>query len=226
MALLLGGLEQIQGSKGTGAILIVFQVGALLGALVWLACTGLLWVEGWIFILQGWRTRSWPLSFLLVFVLLFFNVLSAYCIHVFRQRRQKMEGELATPSPDFTTMKILMSAILLSLLLAATAVCAYIKGRNDVWISEFKIYDSNLIKIQHFETNQPAELREFMKGRYYYLANRIPESWLGNPYDYRQVSTNVVHLSIGKEDAGAQHEYERFKKKSVGFRDPQTGKVP
>ena len=89
MGLLLGGAEQIQSPKKTGLILIVFQVGALLSALVWLLGTLVLWVEGWIFILQGWRARSWLVSLVLVLALVFFNVLTAYCFHFFRQGQQK-----------------------------------------------------------------------------------------------------------------------------------------
>lgn len=89
MGLLLGGVEQIQGAKKSEPYLIVLQVGALLAALAWLFGTLLLWIEGWIFILQGWQTRSWLMNFLLVIVLLFFNVLTAYWFHVLRQRQQK-----------------------------------------------------------------------------------------------------------------------------------------
>jgi undecaprenyl pyrophosphate phosphatase UppP len=87
MGLLLGGIEQIQSPKKSEPFLIVFQFGALLAALVWLSGTVLLWIEGWIFILQGWRTRSRLLSSLLVIVLLFFNALAAYCFHILRKRQ-------------------------------------------------------------------------------------------------------------------------------------------
>ena len=114
---------------------------------------------------------------------------------------------------------------MLCLLLTATTVFSYLRGRNDVWISEFKIYDANLILVQHFETNLAPEIKEFMKGRYYYLANKIPINWLGSPYDYGQVSNSVSHLNIGKGDTGAQYEYGLFKKNSVSFRDLETGKL-
>ena len=112
---------------------------------------------------------------------------------------------------------------MISVLILVMVVLAYLKGRNDVWISEFKIYDGNLINIQNFETNTPPEVKEFMKARYYYLANKIPESWLGSPYDYGQVSTNIQHLVSGKGDTGPRYEYQVFKSKPLIFIDPSTG---
>jgi hypothetical protein len=117
-------------------------------------------------------------------------------------------------------MRKCITAVLFGLLCITATICAYNKGRDDVWISEFKLYDANLIKIQHFETNIPPELKEYMKGRYYYLANKIPNNWLGNPYDYGEVNSNVIHLVIGKGDIGPRYEYEIFKQKKVTFKDP------
>lgn len=97
-------------------------------------------------------------------------------------------------------------------------------GRENVWIEEYKIYDGDLIQVQHFETNLPPELGEFMKGRYYYLANKVPKSWLGAPYDYGQVSTNML-LAVGKGDTGPRYEYRIFKERNTAFRDPETGQT-
>ena len=121
-------------------------------------------------------------------------------------------------------MKKLMIFVVLGLLFAATALCSYLKGKTDVWISEFKIYDANLNNVQHFGSNAPPELKEFMKGRYYYLANEIPKSWLGTPYDYGLVSTNM-HLAIGKGDTGPKYEYQVFKERSAAFKNPETGQT-
>jgi hypothetical protein len=104
-------------------------------------------------------------------------------------------------------------------LLVAVALLAYRQGRNDVWISEFKVYQGNLIGVTSFHTQHSADLKEFLKGRYYYLGNRIPESWLGSPYDYGTVSTNVSDLAVGKGDTGARYEYQLFKSKHVLFRE-------
>jgi hypothetical protein len=120
-------------------------------------------------------------------------------------------------------MKMKMRTVFLFFLIVLlVAFAAYNKGRNDVWIAEFKTYDANLIQLQYFQTNLPPDVKEFMKGRYYYLANKIPQAWLGSPYDYGQVSTNVAHLNVGKGPTTAQHEYELFKEKNVIFSEPKT----
>lgn len=93
-----------------------------------------------------------------------------------------------------------------------------------MWIAEFKVYDASLINIQHFETNLCPEVKEFMKGRYYYLANRIQLNWLGCPYDYGVVDTNMGHIATGKGDGGPAFQYQEFKLRSLSFRDPRTGK--
>ncbi len=120
-------------------------------------------------------------------------------------------------------LKVGMGFLFCTILLAVAAV-AYIKGRNDVWIAEYKTYDANLIGLNNFETNHPPELKEFMKARYYYLANKIPRTWLGSPFDYGPVSTNVAHLAIGKGPTTAKHEYELFKEQKVNFREPKPVK--
>jgi hypothetical protein len=100
---------------------------------------------------------------------------------------------------------------LLALLAVVAAVIgAYIKGRNDVLIAEFKQYSANLLALTQYETNQPPELKDFVKARYYYLANRTPKSWVGRPYDYGAVSTNLVHLTCFKGPTSAQEEYRLF----------------
>lgn len=92
----------------------------------------------------------------------------------------------------------------------AAIVGAYIKGRNDVLIGEFKQYQANMLTLTHWETNQPPELKEFVKAHYYYLANRTPKSWVGRPNDYGAVSTNVIHLTGFKGPTSAQEEYRLF----------------
>lgn len=121
-------------------------------------------------------------------------------------------------------MKIVLRTFLFGCLLVASAVFAFNLGRGNVRIEEYKIYEANLIRLQHFETNASPELKDFMKGRYYYLANRIPKSWMSTPYDYGQVSTNM-HLAVGKGDTGPQYEYRIFKERNSAFRDPETGQT-
>ena len=101
-------------------------------------------------------------------------------------------------------------AIAFLILAIAMIVVAYIKGRNDVLISEMKTYQSNLTQLENWQTNHPPELKEFMKGRYYYLANLVPKGWVPN-VDYGPVSTNISHLSVGKGPTTPQEEYQKYK---------------
>ncbi len=100
--------------------------------------------------------------------------------------------------------------VLVLLALVAIIAGAYIKGRNDVLIGEFKQYQANLLTLTHWETNQPPELKEFVKAHYYYLANRTPKQWVGRPYDYGAVTTNLIHLTGFKGPTSAQEEYRGF----------------
>jgi len=95
---------------------------------------------------------------------------------------------------------------------------AYWRGRKDVWTEDFKIYSGDLIVLSSFETNLPPELKEFMKGRYYYVANKLSDNWLGGSYDYGSVSTNVARLAVGKGPTSAQEEYRKFKERGVPLR--------
>lgn len=103
--------------------------------------------------------------------------------------------------------------ILLCLMGMAGIIGAYLKGRNDVWIGEFKQTQANMLTLTQWETNHPPELREFIKARYYYVANRTPRAWVGRPYDYGMVSTNIVHLTSFKGPTSAQEEYRLFLKR-------------
>jgi hypothetical protein len=92
----------------------------------------------------------------------------------------------------------------------ALVVGAYIQGRNDVLIAEMKTYEGNLVTFELLQPDKPAELREFMKARYYFLVNRVPKSWRAT-HDFGPVSTNIAHLTIGKGPTTAKLEYETFK---------------
>ncbi len=67
--------------------------------------------------------------------------------------------------------------------------------------------------LTQWETNHPPELEEYVKARYYYLANRIPKSGLGNPHDYGAVSTNIQHLAVFKGPSSGQAEYLEYLQK-------------
>lgn len=101
-------------------------------------------------------------------------------------------------------------------------VLGYIKGINDTLIREFKVYRGNLNYGTYFEEGRLSlDLKEFLKGRYYYLGNRIPLSSLdGAAYDYGQVSTNIAVLSIGKGPTTGQEEYRLFKQRGVSIKKP------
>src|SRR5262249_46892165 len=100
---------------------------------------------------------------------------------------------------------------LLICLVAVTAIVgAYVKGRRDVLISEFKQYQVIMLTLIQWETNHPPELKEFAKAQYYHLANQIPKSWVGRPLDYGGVSTNLIHLTHFKGPTSAEEEYRKF----------------
>jgi hypothetical protein len=104
--------------------------------------------------------------------------------------------------------------------LLGIAAAAYQRGKQSVWLAEYEMYQEDLIQIKYFKTNEPSALTEFMKGRYYYLANRISSRDLGNPYDFGPVDTNISHIGVGKGPTTPQHEYDLFKEKDVTFKIP------
>jgi hypothetical protein len=97
-----------------------------------------------------------------------------------------------------------------SILVAAAIIGAYLKGRNDALVTEFRQYQANMLTLTQWEANHPPELKEFVKAHYYHLANQIPKSWVGRPYDYGAVSTNLIHLTGFKGPTSAQEEYRYF----------------
>jgi hypothetical protein len=101
------------------------------------------------------------------------------------------------------------------LVVVATATFAYLRGRRDVWLEDYKIYSGNLMVLTSFKTNAPPEIKEFLKGRYYYVANKLSANWLGEVRDYGPVSTNYLNLGIGKGPTSAQEEYRNLKARNV-----------
>jgi hypothetical protein len=99
------------------------------------------------------------------------------------------------------------------LVVLAVGFGAYHMGQRDVWLSEFKTYDGNLVYVNYLHTNYSPELKEFLKARYYYLANRIPKSWLVGSHDYGPVATNVSALTVGKGPTTSAVEYPKFKER-------------
>jgi len=106
-------------------------------------------------------------------------------------------------------MKAILKLAIVPVLLGALTA-AYWLGRRDVWILELKTYEGNLIVVQNFQTNLPPQLGEFLKARYYFLANKVPRNWMPTK-NYGPVSDEVAKLGIGKGPTTAKHEYESFK---------------
>ena len=88
-------------------------------------------------------------------------------------------------------------------------------------MNEFKTYDANLTTMCSFAGVYPSELKEFLKARYYYLANYLSARRLGRPYDYGPTATNISELVVGKGPTTAQEEYRKFKERELPFRNAQ-----
>jgi len=89
-------------------------------------------------------------------------------------------------------------------------VGAFFEGRKDVWENEFKECQANMLTLTYWETNQPPKLKEYIKARYYYLANKVPKDFVGEPKDFGAVSTNVADLAVFKGPSSGQAEYLNF----------------
>ena len=110
--------------------------------------------------------------------------------------------------------KRIIVRLFICIIICGALIGAYLRGRNDVWLTEFKECEANMLTITRWETNHPPELNEYVKARYYHLANKIPKSWLGNPHDYGAVSTNIQHLAVFKGPSSGQAEYLEFLQKN------------
>jgi hypothetical protein len=111
------------------------------------------------------------------------------------------------------TYCLIISFVLLLVILSAAA---YMKGRRDVLLNEFKTYELNTVLLGASLSNaQNKVLYEFMKSRYYYIGNRVPSDWLPlREGDKGPVDTNLVkNLMIGKGPTTADIEYGNFKAK-------------
>lgn len=78
------------GAKSGTLLLPIFQVIAFVASVLILVSTLLLWIEGWMLLIQGLTHRSWILSVLLVGFLVFFNVIAAYLLHFLRTQRNEL----------------------------------------------------------------------------------------------------------------------------------------
>lgn len=97
-------------------------------------------------------------------------------------------------------------------------IIGYRAGKSDAAIEDFNVYDGNLIGYFGFPEDRKLPLADFLKARYYYFANRVPASVLGEPYDFGSV--DFKGAAIGKDLTTPKREYELFKAKKVTFKLP------
>lgn len=107
-------------------------------------------------------------------------------------------------------MKTSVLRFIFAVIVIAIIIGAYWRGQRDVWLNEFKECQANMLVLTTWETNQPSELKEYVKARYYHLGNRIPKDWLGNPQDFGDVSTNIERLATFKGPSSGHVEYREF----------------
>lgn len=110
--------------------------------------------------------------------------------------------------------KYTLLGIAVAVVLVASVVSAYVKGREDALIDEFKTYYANLVALESRVSDRGTEeVKEFVKARYYYLGNRIPRNRLPlTNLDHGPVSTNALaDLTVGKGPTTASEEYHKFK---------------
>jgi hypothetical protein len=111
------------------------------------------------------------------------------------------------------------SKVLTVLLACATAiiggVLGYIRGRNDIQLENYKTYVLNVSS--YYEAHSNVDFGDYLKARYYYFANRIPQRFLTIPaYDYGPV--DFKGFSIGKGPTTPKCEYEHFKERKVSHK--------
>lgn len=106
---------------------------------------------------------------------------------------------------------------IVSVLAAAVGglIIGFRQGGQAVRIENWKIYDAAMTSYDNDSEARSIGLRDYLKARYYYSANNIPESWLGSPRDHGPVDFSP--LPIGKGPTSPREEYRLFKAKDVQF---------
>lgn len=107
------------------------------------------------------------------------------------------------------TTKVIVRFLAVLMFLGAL-VGAYLKGRSDVLEIEFKECQGNMVMLTYWESNQTPELKEYVKARYYYLANKVSKDFVSPPRDFGAVSTNAETLAVFKGPSSGQMEYLNF----------------
>ena len=95
----------------------------------------------------------------------------------------------------------------------------YRQGRS-VWVLEgFKTNRANLLRVEGVFPGESSDtyskdLKDYIRGRYYYFGNRLPQSYLpASSNSWVSAQSGFTHLSVGKGPTSAQLEFERFKKR-------------
>ena len=108
---------------------------------------------------------------------------------------------------------------IVSVLAAAVGglIIGFRQGGQAVRIENWTLYDAAMISYDNYPEARSIGLRDYLKARYYYSANNIPESWLGSPRDYGPV--DFSWLPMGKGPTSPREEYRLFKARSVQLSD-------
>jgi hypothetical protein len=100
-------------------------------------------------------------------------------------------------------------------------ILGYRKGKSEAAIENYDTYRADLISYYGFPEHRKIQLKDFLKARYYYFANRVPSTYLESPYDYGNV--DFQGLTIGKGPTTPRREYQVFKEMKVFFKEPGLG---
>jgi len=85
IAFIMGALGKLSGSVPTEAAQSCAQVIALCAVILFALATILLWVEGWIFIREGWENRSYITNAFLIVFQIMGPVFAAFILHFLRR---------------------------------------------------------------------------------------------------------------------------------------------
>ena len=86
--------------------------------------------------------------------------------------------------------------VIIPLAMVAAVVGAYVKGRNDVLIGEFKQYEGNMLTLTHWETNHPPRTEAVREGTLLLFGESNPED-LGGASIRLRSSQHEPHPSHG-----------------------------
>ena len=76
-------ITQVPNSNAMAPLRVIGAVGIF----AFLACTAVLWIEGWVFLFEGWRDRAFGLNLLILVFVLMGTVFAAYTLHFVRKKK-------------------------------------------------------------------------------------------------------------------------------------------